>query len=115
MQGTKKGKADTEYTRSEMGLGRCLVEGDLEATSGARRTRRKTFGVSLAIEILLLAFFVAAPLLTSVAQPSVSRPTFVPFVFGATRPRHTASRPRTPNHQPSNSGDDSMTYAMIHP
>ena len=54
-----------------MALGRCLVEGDPEATRRARRTRRKTFGVSLAIEFLLLLSLVAAPLLTSVAQPQL--------------------------------------------
>jgi protein TonB len=115
MQGKRKGKAEIEYTRSRVGLGRCLVEGDLEATSRARRTRRKTFGVSLAIEILLLALLVAAPLLTSIAQPSLSRPAFVPFVFGATRPRHPGSRPMTPIHQSPNFRDDSITYAAIHP
>ena len=69
MQVRRHGKTGPEPTGPEMVLGRCLVEGDLEATSRARRTRRKTFGVSLAIEILLLGLLVAAPLLTSVAQP----------------------------------------------
>jgi protein TonB len=110
MQGTRKGKTDQEYTRSEMGLGRCLVEGDPEALSRARRTRRKTFGVSLAIEILLLGFLVAAPLLTSVAQPQLRRilPPQLTF-FGVWREHNpaqhvllptTAHKPAIPNPFP---------------
>lgn len=71
MPGTRSGNCGSGQPRSEMALGRCLVEGDPEATSRARRTRRKTFGVSLAIESGLLVLLVAAPLLTSVAQPQL--------------------------------------------
>jgi len=69
MQGTTRGKTDPEQAKFEMALGRCLVEGDPEAASRYRRTRSKAFGVSLAIEILMLGLLVATPLLTSVAQP----------------------------------------------
>jgi periplasmic protein TonB len=110
MQGTRKGKTDPEYTRSEMGLGRCLVEGDPEALSRARRTRRKTFGVSIAIEILLLGLLVAAPLLTSVARPQLGRilPPQLTF-FGPWREHNpaphavlptTAHKPAIPNPFP---------------
>jgi len=115
MQGTREGKTGSEPGNSGMALGRCLVEGDPEATTRARRTRSKTFGVSLAIEILLLGLLVAAPLLTSVAQPTFSRPTFVPFVFGAPRPKREVSRPMTPVHQPSNYRNDPITYVTDHP
>jgi protein TonB len=71
MQRTSQGKTDPEHATSEMGLGRCLIDGDPEATSRARRTRSKTFGVSLAIEILLLVLLIAVPLLTSGAQPQL--------------------------------------------
>jgi len=71
MQGTSKGKTDPEEGTREMALGRCLVEGDSEATWRARRDRRKTFGLSLAIEFLLLFSLMAAPLLTGVAQPRI--------------------------------------------
>src|ERR1700693_5485477 len=106
MQGTSRGKIDPEYANSETGLGRCLVEGDPEATLRARRARRRTFGASLAIEFLLLVLLVAAPFLTSVAQPNFSRPTFVPFVFGATHSKHTALRPTTQVRQQTNYRDD---------
>jgi protein TonB len=115
MQGTTQGKNSLKDATSEMALGRCLVEGDPEATTRARRTRRKTFGVSLAIEILLLGLLVAAPLLTSVAQPNFSKPAFVPFVFGSTHPKRTPSRPMTPIHNPSNFRADTITYVSNHP
>src|SRR5712691_5128099 len=71
MPGITQRKNDPEHARSELALGRCLVEGDPETVSRARRSRRKSFGVSLAIEIFLLAALVVAPLLTSVAQPQL--------------------------------------------
>jgi periplasmic protein TonB len=103
MQGTKQGKNDPEYARSEMGLGRCLVEGDPEVTSRARRTRRKAFGVSLAIEMLVLGLLVAAPLLNSVAQPQLQQilPPQLTF-FGVWREHNPAQHavPTTTTHQP---------------
>jgi protein TonB len=115
MQGTTKRNNEPEYVNSKMGLGRCLVEGDPEATSRARRTRRKTFGVSLAIELLLLGLLVATPLLTSVAQPNLSRPTFVPFVFGTIHPKQTDLRPTTSVPQRTNYRPGLITYFSEHP
>jgi protein TonB len=71
MQGTREGKPYPEPARLEMPLGRCLVEGDPEAASRARGTHRKTFGLSLAIEFLLVGLVIAVPLLTGVAQPQI--------------------------------------------
>ena len=71
MPGITQRKSAPEHARCELALGRCLVEGDPETASRARRGRRKSFGVSLAIEIFLLAVLVVAPLLTSVAQPQL--------------------------------------------
>jgi protein TonB len=84
MQGTSRQKLDPEQGKLEMALGRCLVEGDPETTWRARRTRRKTFGVSLAIEFLLLLSLVATPLFTSLAQPQL-HPLLPPqlIFFGA--------------------------------
>jgi periplasmic protein TonB len=115
MQGATQGKHEPEYAVSEVGLGRCLVEADPEATSRARRTRRRTFGASLAIEIGLLILLLAAPLFNSVAQPSFSRPTFIPFVVGSTHMKRTVSHQVTPVHQPSNYRDDPITYVTDHP
>jgi protein TonB len=103
MQGKTQGKNDPEPARSEIGLGRCLVEGDPEVTSCARRTRQKAFGVSLAIEMLVLGLLVAAPLLTSIAQPQLHQilPPQLTF-FGAWREHNPAQHavPTTTTHQP---------------
>jgi len=107
MHVTTQGKNDPEFARPEMALGRCLVDGDPVASSRARRTRRKTFGVSLAIEIFLLGSLVVTPLLTSVAQPQLRQilPPQLTF-FGAWRehnpaqhvvPPTTARKPEIPN------------------
>jgi hypothetical protein len=71
MQAKSEGKTYPEPARAEMALGRCLVEGDPEATLRARCALRKTFGVSLAIEFLLVGLLVVVPLLASVSQPQI--------------------------------------------
>ncbi len=81
MQTTTQGKNGQEYGGKETVLGRCLVEGDPETTSLARRSRRKTFGVSLAIEISLLALLVAAPLFSSTAQTQLKKIVPPPLAF----------------------------------
>lgn len=114
MQSATRGKNRTEYANSEMALGRCLVEGDTYETSHARRTLHKTFGVSLAIEMLLLGLLVATPLFTSVAQPGFSRPTLIPIILGATHPKRAVSRPMIPVQRPSNYRGGPMTYFTDH-
>jgi hypothetical protein len=54
MHHTTQGRTGPEEARPRVALGLCLVEADPKATALARRTRRKTFGVSLGIEALLL-------------------------------------------------------------
>jgi protein TonB len=104
MQSTGKGNPGPEQARSDLALGRCLVEGDPDATSPARRSRRRAFGLSLAIETSLLILLVAAPLLTSVAQPEIHQilPPQLTF-FGAWRahnpPQHAA--PPTTSRRPA--------------
>jgi protein TonB len=93
MRSARIGKTDPEQARSEMWLGRCLVEGDPEATSSAGRNRRKTFGASLAIEMLLLGLLVAAPLLSSVAQPQIRQNLSPPLAFFGGWRRHSPSQP----------------------
>ena len=115
MQATRRGNVGPAPGNSEMPLGRCLVEGDPEATSSARRTRRKTFGVSLAIEILLLGLLVAAPLLTSGAQPQLHQilPPELTF-FGAWHEHSPAQHfvPPTTTHQPMISNPIQQTPAF---
>jgi TonB family protein len=71
MKDTSKDNRSPESVKFEMAFGHCLVEGDSETMSIARRSRRKSFGVSLAIEILLLGLLVVTPLLSSVARPKL--------------------------------------------
>jgi protein TonB len=123
MQSTTQGKFNQEQARREMGLGRCLVEGDPEAASNARCTRRKTFGVSLAIEILMLGLLLAAPLLSSTAHPQIHQilPPQLTF-FGAWREHSqnqhmaAATSVRTPEIQnpfaPTPTAD--MTIRTLH-
>jgi periplasmic protein TonB len=111
MYGTTQGSDRPENERTEMALGRCLVDGDPVASSGARRARRKSFAASLAIEILLLVLIVAVPLLTSGAQlqfhkilppqltfssPWRERPPVRPDL-----PETTSPAPTIPNPYPS--------------
>jgi periplasmic protein TonB len=101
MQSTGKGNPGPEQARSDLALGRCLVEGDPDATSPARRSRRRAFGLSLAIETSLLMLFVAAPLLTSVAQPQLHQnpPSQLTF-FGVWRAHNPAQHAATPTTAP---------------
>jgi TonB family protein len=103
MQSTGKGKPGQEKARSELTLGRCLVEGDPDATTPARHNRRRAFGLSLAIETSILMMLVAAPLLTSVAQPRIQQilPPQLTF-FGAWRSHNPAQRAVNPTtaHRP---------------
>jgi TonB family protein len=97
MQSTGNENPGPERARSELALGRCLVEGDPDATSPARRSRRKAFGLSLAFETSLLMLLVVAPLLTSVARPQIHQigPPQLTF-FGAWRWHNPAQHAATP-------------------
>jgi protein TonB len=98
MQGTRAGNNEPKNVEFRMALGRCLVEGDPEAASGARRSRRKTFGASLAIELVLLGALVAAPLLTSGAQLQLRKilPPKLTF-FGVWREHHPTQNFESPS------------------
>jgi len=95
MRSTTDGNNAREDEESESMLGCCLVDAEVEAAARARHTRRKTFGVSLAIEILMLALLVAAPLFSGVARPylqQVSPPqlTFFRVPNGSNMAQHPA-------------------------
>jgi protein TonB len=79
-----QGKNAPDSSNSGMALGRCLVDGDPEATSNAHRTRGKAFGASLAIEISFVGLLVAAPLFSGVARPQFHEnfPTQLTFLGG---------------------------------
>jgi protein TonB len=76
---TERTRTDSHLSASITSFDRCLVDGDLAAVSSGRRNRRKALGFSIVIEGLLLGLVVLSPLITTVAQPQLRRPLFVPF------------------------------------
>jgi len=103
MQSTSEGRTDPEQAMPEMAFGRCLVEGDPEASSLSRRARRKTFGASIAIEFLLVGLLVVAPLLTSVAKPQLHQILPPQLTFFGVRREHSSAQnaaPPTTAHVP---------------
>jgi protein TonB len=76
----------------ETGLGRCLVDGDSAARESNRRRRRGALGVSLAVEFAALALIIVAPLISTVAQPHLSR-SFQPMpIIAGHRPQRSPRR-----------------------
>lgn len=64
---------------SQSPFARCLVNGDATQESGARRRRRRALGISFLVEAALLGVVVFVPLVTSVAQPHLTRVEYFPF------------------------------------
>jgi protein TonB len=83
----------------ETPLGRCFVDGDAAAVKSGRRLRHKALGISFAIEATALALLLIVPLMSSIAQPTLSKPTFVPVISGVTHSPHTEPR-RANTHIP---------------
>ena len=81
-----------EIEIAQASFGRCLVDGDSDASARARRSRRKALSVSIVIETGLLALVVLSPLMTTVAQPHLTRTVYIPFSAGA--PHGTNPNPR---------------------
>ncbi len=96
LENARQGDEKSDYVLSS-----CLVDGDISSVASARRARREAFGISLAIEILILGLLVAAPLFTSVAQPYL-RPTLSPVMTYF----HSGPRPKL--------GDRVTTVATNH-
>lgn len=69
MSSSKQQNPQPNRGKSAAVLGSCLVDGDVPAVSAATRSCRGAFGISLAIEILILGLLIAAPLFSTVAQP----------------------------------------------
>jgi TonB family protein len=82
MQPKSNGNIEPQHMTTETALARCLVEGDPATKAHDLRRRRKALGISFAIEAVVLALLIVAPLMTSVAQPHFAGTEFVRFVFG---------------------------------
>src|ERR1700687_2593205 len=78
MQRNSNGRTEPEHPTTETALGRCLVDGDAATKVRDRRRRREALGISFAIESLVLALLIVAPLMTSVAQPQLNH-IFMPM------------------------------------
>jgi len=99
MQRNSNGRTGPEKT-TETALGRCLVEGDAATKVRDRRRRREALGISFAVEFVLLALLIAAPLMNSVAQPHFNAVSFMPIAFGGSHKPHESQRPPAGNrHQ----------------
>lgn len=94
-------------------LARCLIEGDRAALTGARRLRRRSLLISLALEAALLAALVLVPLLATGSRRIYLRMTPVPPRRGLPRANRDArsggqrppigaqsTDPRRPIYQP---------------
>jgi protein TonB len=103
------GSSAPEIAKDEVVLARCLMEGDADTTASARSRRRKTFGASLGIELVLLGLLVAVPLLTTVAQPQLRRdlPTDITFTHGR------SDHPATQHVRPTNAKHEHASWSSI--
>jgi protein TonB len=102
MQGKSNENTDPEHATTETTLARCLVDGDTATKARDRRRRGKALGISFAIESIVLALLLVAPLMTSVAQPQLEH-IFPPLPI-VMRVWHTHNpsqepAPRTIHHQ----------------
>ena len=97
MHTTTQGKQESENRRSGATLGRCLVDGDPDMVSNARQLHRKSFAVSLGIDLLLLGLLVATPLLSSVAKPKFRLAPPAQLAFFGTWRQHDPVQHAVPN------------------
>src|SRR5712691_12788102 len=105
-----QGKSEPEHATTETALSRCLVDGDAVTRVRDRRRRRKALGISFAIESVVLALLIVAPLMTSVAQPHFAGTEVIRFVFGGS-PNHTpVTQRQSGNHHSPALGDHRIKF-----
>jgi protein TonB len=116
MQGSAQERNGPVRVDSAMALDRCLVEADPKTRSSAFRTRGKTFGASLIIEVLLLGALLATPLLSSarIQVLTIHPPPFA--IFGALHGRISPQKtiPMTAHSSPAIPNPYSLT-TTLHP
>ncbi len=104
------GKTEPEIVYTNTTLDRCLVDGDAPTNVRDRRRRRKALGISFAIESVVLALLIVAPLMTSVAQPHFAGTEVIRFVFGGS-PNHTpVTQRQSGNHHSPALGDHRIKF-----
>jgi periplasmic protein TonB len=114
MQRKRDGNTEPERSATETTLARCLVDGDTATRARDLRRRRKALGISFAIESIVLTLLIAAPLMTSVAQPHFAGTEIVRFVFGGS-PTHTPVNQRQSGiHHSPTLGDHRIKFTTNH-
>ena len=103
-------KTDPSIVCIDTALGCCLVDGDAATNLRDRRRRGKALGISFAIEVVVLALLVIAPLMTSVAQPQLGGTESVRFVFGGSPTRTPANKALSGIHHPQTPGDRRIKF-----
>jgi protein TonB len=90
---------------SQAWFDRCLVDGDAAEASRRRRSRRRALGISFVVETVLLGLVILVPLMSSVAQPHLTRAVYIPFASGAPGKPKLDLKPAPPNQQLPNVAD----------
>jgi protein TonB len=112
MQLKSNGNIEPEHTTTETALGRCLVDSGGATKAGDLRRRRKALGISFAIEAAVLALLIAAPLMTTVAQPHWNPTIFVPIAFGGSHAHLSTQHLPSTLHRSDNFRSHSITFTM---
>lgn len=112
MQRKSNGDIEPERATTETTLARCLVDGDPATKARDLRRRRKALGISFAIESIVLTLLIAAPLMTSVAQPQFKTILFVPIAFGGSHAHSSTHRSPSTIHRSENFHSHSITFMM---
>ena len=97
MSSSKQENPQPNREKLEIVVASCLVEGDLASVTGARRSRSGAFGISLAIESLVLGLLVVVPLFNTIAQPHLRPMLPVQISFFHQRPQANQDQRVTAN------------------
>jgi protein TonB len=108
----RDGNTEPERSATETTLARCFVDGDTATKARDRRRRRKALGISFAIESIVLTLLIAAPLMTSVAQPQFKTIVFVPIAFGGSHAHSSTQDLPSTIHRSENFHGHSITFTM---
>jgi protein TonB len=112
MQCKSNGNIEPERSATETTLARCLVDGDTATKARDRRRRRKALGISFAIESIVLTLLIAAPLMTSVAQPHFNTTSWVPIAFGGSHAQPSTQHLPSTIHRSENFHAHPITFTM---
>jgi len=96
MRSLRSAKTRQDPVSARAVLARCLVEANPGATWLARPSRRRAFGVSLAIELLLVGLLVALPFLSGVGQPQLKHVLQPQLTFFGHSHEHKPAQNPTP-------------------